>query len=133
MRRKLLAAIIAITIVMTAFVVHANLQVHATRQERAESLPGDSLISDPISNAYSRHIEHQADVYGLEVTHGILPDAGQAAADSFQVEGESALADPDPNALNAFLFYDHPPISDRVRFCLTYHPWAEGKQPQFVK
>jgi Zn-dependent protease with chaperone function len=92
-----------------------------------------TFVSDPISNAYSRHIEHQADVYGVEVTHGILPDAGQAAADSFQVEGESALADPDPNPLNVFLFYDHPPISDRVRFCLTYNPWAEGKRPQFVK
>ena len=92
-----------------------------------------SFVSDPISNAYSRHIEHQADVYGLEVTHGILPDPGQTAADSFQVEGESALADPDPNPINVFLFYDHPPISDRVRFCLTYDPWGNGKEPQFVK
>ena len=92
-----------------------------------------SFVSDPISNAFSRHIEHQADLYGLEVTHGILPDAGQVAADSFQVEGESALADPDPNPLNVFLFYDHPPISDRVRFCLTYNPWKEGQQPEFVK
>jgi len=92
-----------------------------------------SFVSDPISNAYSRHIEHQANLYGSEVTHGILPDAGQAAADSFQVEGESSLSDPDPNPLNVFLFYDHPAISDRVRFSLTYDPWAEGKQPQFVK
>jgi len=92
-----------------------------------------SFVSDPVTNAYSRHTEHQADVYGLEVTHGILPDAGQAAADSFQVEGESALADPNPNPLNVFLFYDHPPISDRVRLCLDYNPWAHGEQPQFVK
>ena len=92
-----------------------------------------SFVSDPISSAYSRHIEHQADVYGLEVTHGILPDAGQTCADSFQVEGQSGLADPDPNPVNVFLFYDHPPISDRVRLCLTYNPWAEGKQPEFVK
>jgi STE24 endopeptidase len=92
-----------------------------------------SFVSDPISNAYSRYLEHQADVYGLEVTHGILPDAGQAAADSFQVESASALADPDPDPLNVFLFYDHPPISGRVHFCFTYNPWAEGKQPQFVK
>ena len=56
-----------------------------------------SFLSDPITNAYSRFTEHQADVYGLEVTHGILPDAAQAAADSFQVEGESSLAEPDPN------------------------------------
>ena len=92
-----------------------------------------SFMFDPISNAYSRHVEHQADVYGLEVTHGILPDAAQAAADSFQVEGESALADPDPNPLNVFLFYDHPPISDRVRFLLHYDPWTPGQQPEFVK
>jgi STE24 endopeptidase len=92
-----------------------------------------SFISDPISNADSRRMEHQADVYGLEVTHGILPDAAQAAADSFQVEGESALADPTPNRLNVFLFYDHPPISDRVLFLLNYDPWTQGRKPQFVK
>jgi Zn-dependent protease with chaperone function len=92
-----------------------------------------SFLSDPITNAYSRFTEHQADVYGVEVTHGILPDAAQAAADSFQVEGESSLSDPDPNRLNVFLFYDHPPISDRVRFLLNYDPWSKGRQPEFVK
>lgn len=91
-----------------------------------------NFISDPLSNAYSRHIEHQADVYGLEVTHGVIPDAGQAAADSFQIEGESYLADPDPNPVDVFLFYDHPPISDRIRFCLTYDPWTKGEPTQFV-
>ena len=92
-----------------------------------------SFLSDPITNAYSRFTEHQADVYGVEVTHGILPEAAQAAADSFQVEGESSLSDPDPNRLNVFLFYDHPPISDRVRFLLNYDPWSKGSQPEFVK
>lgn len=92
-----------------------------------------SFLFDPISNAYSRHVEHQADLYGIEVTHGILPLAGQAAADSFQVEGESSLADPKPNPVNVFLFYDHPPISDRVQFVLHYDPWAQGKRPEFVK
>jgi STE24 endopeptidase len=92
-----------------------------------------SLVFDPISNAYSRHVEHQADQYGLEVTHGILPDAAQTAADSFQVEGESSLAEPDPNPINVFLFYTHPPISNRVQFLLHYDPWSQGKQPEFVK
>jgi len=92
-----------------------------------------NFAADPVSNAFSRYIENQADVYGLEVTHGVIPDAGQAAADSFQVEGESFLADPDPNPVNVFLFYDHPPISDRVKLCLTYDPWSKGQQPQFVK
>jgi STE24 endopeptidase len=92
-----------------------------------------NFAADPISNAFSRYVENQADVYGLEVTHGVIPDAGQAAADSFQVEGESFLADPEPNPVDVFLFYDHPPISDRVRLCLTYDPWSHGEQPQFVK
>ena len=67
------------------------------------------------------------------MTHGILPDAAQTAADSFQVEGESSLAEPDPNAVNVFLFYTHPPISDRVKFLLNYDPWTKGTQPEFVK
>lgn len=92
-----------------------------------------NFAADPISNAFSRYVENQADVYGLEVTHGVIPDAGQAAADSFQVEGESFLADPDPNPVDVFLFYDHPPISGRVKLCLTYDPWSKGQQPQFVK
>jgi STE24 endopeptidase len=92
-----------------------------------------NFAADPLSNAFSRYIENQADVYGLEVTHGVIPDAGQAAADSFQVEGESFLADPDPNPVNVFLFYDHPPISDRVKLCLIYDPWSKGEQPEFVK
>jgi STE24 endopeptidase len=91
-----------------------------------------NFISDPLSNAYSRHVEHRADIYGLEVTHGVIPDAGQAAADSFQIEGESYLADPDPNPVDIFLFYDHPPISDRIRLCLTYDPWSKGEATQFV-
>jgi Zn-dependent protease with chaperone function len=79
----------------------------------------------PIGSAFSRHLEHQADQYGLEVTHGLTPDSNQVAARAFQVMGEIGLSDPDPNPLDVFLFYDHPPISSRVKFCVTYNPWAE--------
>jgi STE24 endopeptidase len=91
-----------------------------------------NFVSNPVSSAFSRHIEHQADVYGLEVTRGLIPNAGQAAADALQVEGEVALADPDPNPVDVFLFYDHPPISGRIQFCLHYDPWSKGSHPQFV-
>jgi hypothetical protein len=40
--------------------------------------------------------------------------------------GEVTLEDPDPNAVNVFLFYDHPSISDRVHFFLTYDPWSKA-------
>src|SRR5262249_3399213 len=52
--------------------------------------------SEPLQNGISRSFEHAADVYGLEVTHGIVPNAQLTAAHSFQVMGERDLADPDP-------------------------------------
>jgi Zn-dependent protease with chaperone function len=91
------------------------------------------FLANPITNAFSRHLEHQADQYGLEVTHGITSDSGQAAAQAFQAMGEVNLADPAPSRVNVFLFYSHPPLSDRIRFCLGYDPWSQGRQPEFVK
>jgi hypothetical protein len=32
-----------------------------------------------------------------------------------------------------FFAWDHPPISSRIQFALTYDPWDKGKQPEFVK
>jgi STE24 endopeptidase len=91
------------------------------------------FVSNPIGSAFSRHLEHQADQFGLEVTHGLTPDSAQIAAQAFQVLGEVDLADPDPNPLAVFLFSDHPTIRDRVQFSLTYDPWSHGGQGEFVK
>ena len=92
-----------------------------------------SFLASPVASAVSRHYEHQADQYGLEVTHGLTPDAGQVAARSFQTLGEVYLEDPDPNPVDVFLFYSHPPIRDRVQFCLMYDPWSHGGHGEFVK
>jgi Zn-dependent protease with chaperone function len=91
------------------------------------------FVAGPISNAFSRYQEHQADQYGLEVTHGLTPDSSQIAAQAFQVLGEVGLSDPDPSPVNVFLFYNHPAISDRVRFALDYNPWANGGHGEFFK
>jgi len=91
------------------------------------------FIAGPITSAFSRRDEHQADQYGLEVTHGLTPDSGQIGAQAFQVLGEVDLADPEPNPINVFLFYSHPPIPDRIQFALTYDPWANGGSGEFVK
>ena len=91
------------------------------------------FVANPVGSAFSRRLEHQADQYGLEVTHGLTPDSAQVAAQAFQVLGEVDLSDPDPNPVNVLLFYDHPPISDRVRFCLSYNPWGDGGAGEFVK
>jgi Zn-dependent protease with chaperone function len=84
-----------------------------------------TFLGNPIVNGVSRYIEHEADQYALELTHGLTPDSAQVAAQSFQVLGEVGLSDPDPNWLNVFLFYSHPPISERVRFCLEYDPMSK--------
>lgn len=91
-----------------------------------------SFIATPMSNAVSRHFEHQADQYGLEVTHGLTPHSGQVAAKAFEVLGEVDLSDPNPSRLDILLTYDHPSIPDRVRYCLTYDPWANGGHGELV-
>lgn len=91
-----------------------------------------SFVATPLFSAFSRHQEHQADQYGLEVTHGLTPDSGQVAAQAFQILGEVGLADPDPDQLDIFLFYDHPSIRDRVQFSLSYDPWSKGGHGEFV-
>jgi STE24 endopeptidase len=92
-----------------------------------------SFIANPVQSAVSRHFEHQADQYGLEVTHGLTPDSSQVAAEAFQVLGEVDLSDPTPSPVTVFMFYSHPTIPDRIRFSLTYDPWDQGEQPEFVK
>jgi STE24 endopeptidase len=91
------------------------------------------FFAEPLGNAYSRHLEHQADIYGLEVTHGINPDSQQVAAHSFQILGELSLDYPYPNWLAVLWYWDHPPIADRVRFSLEYDPWDKGESPKYVK
>jgi len=92
-----------------------------------------TFVSTPISNAFSRYYEHQADQYGLEVTHGLTPDSGQIAAQSFQILGEIDLEDPAPNRVEILWYWDHPWIGDRIQFALHYDPWANGGTGEFVK
>jgi STE24 endopeptidase len=91
------------------------------------------FLLTPAMNAYSRRQEHEADVYSIEVTHGVVPDPGGAAAQAFQIEGESAFADPSPPPFEVFWLYSHPPIADRLRFSLQYDPWRAGARPRFVQ
>jgi STE24 endopeptidase len=91
------------------------------------------FFGEPIGNSFSRSIEHAADVYGLEVIHGIVPNAQQTAAQSFQVMGELDLADPNPPGVITFWLYSHPPLADRLKFAHDYDPWGEGKSPKYVK
>jgi Zn-dependent protease with chaperone function len=92
-----------------------------------------STISAPIGNGISRQLEHNADIYGLEVTHGINANSEEAGAHAFQILGELALSYPDPSDFVVFWYADHPPIRDRVPFAHNYDPWSKGEQPKYVK
>jgi Zn-dependent protease with chaperone function len=92
-----------------------------------------SFLFTPVDNAYSRHLERQADQYGLEVVHGIVPQAPGVAARTFQILGEVDLEAPHPSWFVKIWFYNHPTLSERIRFARTYDPWAKGKSPAFVK
>lgn len=91
------------------------------------------FFATPVFNVVSRHYEHQADQYGLEVIHGLVPDESLTAAHSFQKLGEVSLDYPNVNKFWELWAWNHPTIRDRVIFVQTYDPWADGKQPEFVK
>jgi Zn-dependent protease with chaperone function len=91
-----------------------------------------SFAAEPLTNSFSRILEHNADIYGLEVIHGIVPDAPQAAAQAFQILGEVSLSDPNPSPFIEFWMYDHPAVADRVRFAAEYDPWGTGTAPKYV-
>jgi Zn-dependent protease with chaperone function len=92
-----------------------------------------NFIAEPIGNAFSRRIEHQADVYGQEVIHGLVADPQQVAVENFQRLGEVWLENPSPNRLVEWWTYTHPSISERLEFAETYDPWVEGKEPRYFK
>ncbi len=92
-----------------------------------------TFLATPAFNAVSRHYEHQADQYGLEVIHGLVPDAQLSAAQAFQILGECSLDYPYVGKLAEFWAWSHPTIRDRMIFVQTYDPWGEGKQPEFVR
>jgi STE24 endopeptidase len=87
----------------------------------------------PVANGFSRMQEHAADVYALEVTHGIIPDSSEVGAQAFQVLGEADLADPNPPEFITFWLYTHPPLGDRLVFAHSYNPWSNGESPKYVK
>jgi Zn-dependent protease with chaperone function len=91
------------------------------------------FVSSPVINFFSRQTEHAADVYGLEVIHGIVSNSDEVAAHAFQVMGEIDLADPNPSPFITIWLYSHPPLADRLVFAHSYDPWDKGQSPKYVK
>ena len=68
-----------------------------------------NLLSTPVYNVISRHMETEADWVALETTHD--PDSAKALFRGFTVE---SLNDPDPPTWAYVLFDSHPTIEQRI-------------------
>ena len=80
------------------------------------------LVLTPAVNAFSRHTEHEADRFGLEITRD-----NHACASAFVKLQKENLSNPRPGLLVKLWRADHPPLGERIDFCNEYKPWAEGK------
>lgn len=89
-----------------------------------------SFFSAPIENAFSRSIEHAADVYGQEAIHGIVSNPQAVTQQAFQRLGETSLEDPEPHPFVEFWTESHPSIESRAAFAAVYNPWAPGEHPK---
>ncbi len=90
-----------------------------------------SFLAAPIENAFSRSIEHAADVYGQEAIHGIVANPQTVTQQAFQRLGEASLEDPTPHPFVEFWTYSHPSIASRAAFAAAYNPWTAGQHPKY--
>lgn len=80
-----------------------------------------SMVLAPVALAYSRHHEHEADRFALELTR-LNRSAARAFAD-FQREN---LSIPRPNPVLRLWRATHPSVAERIEFCNAYRPWQDG-------
>lgn len=91
-----------------------------------------SFLAEPVANSFSRRIEHQADIYGQEVIHGLVPDPEAATVSSFCSDAIVWLDDPYPNPFVEFWTYNHPSTEERAQFAQHYDPWRPSHQPKYL-
>jgi Zn-dependent protease with chaperone function len=90
-----------------------------------------SFVLEPVVNTFSRHFEHEADVYGQEAIHGLVADPQKTAVAGFNALGEAWLEDPNPSPLIEFWEYNHPSVKTRANFAAHYDPWTNGGRGEF--
>jgi len=84
-----------------------------------------SVLLSPLSNLYSQSIEHDADVFGLDLTH-----LNHAAATGFVKLQYNNLGYPWPGTFYMLFRSGHPSIGERITFFNTYHPWCTDIPPK---
>jgi STE24 endopeptidase len=81
-----------------------------------------SIITTPAVLAFSRHQEHEADRFALELTRN-----NYAGATTFVRLQEENLSVPRPGAIFKFWRGSHPSLGERVDFANRYRPWQSGR------
>lgn len=91
----------------------------ATMPILAAILGAFGVITTPLLNAYSRHVERKADRYALETTGD-----RDAFVDAMLRLANQNLAEVEPPGWVEAIFYDHPSIGRRVQLA---DAWARGR------
>lgn len=93
------------------------------------SLPLISLLFGLVTFAlspallgFTRHTEHEADRFGLEITR----DNHDCATAFVKLQQEN-LGNPRPSLLYKIWRSSHPPLGERIDFCNDYRPWEKGE------
>lgn len=87
-----------------------------------------SFAAQPLFNAMSRQVEHESDIYALELTRD-----NEAGARAFLQLAQNNRSDPEPSPWVRTMFYTHPPLGERIRFALGYRPWEQGLPNQLYR
>jgi len=76
----------------------------------------------PALLAFTRHTEHEADRFGLEITRD-----NRDCATAFVKLQQENLGNPRPSLLYKIWRSSHPPLGERIDFCNEYRPWEKGE------
>lgn len=87
-----------------------------------------AFIATPIENAYSRHIELEADRFAIELTKDNVANA------TTEIKFlETNLSIPKPGLLYKLWNYDHPTVEERITFSNEYKPWEKNEKLKYEK
>lgn len=81
-----------------------------------------SLVTDPLLLAFSRHVEHEADRFTLELTHD-----NHALGTALVILQQENLGIPRPGRFYTWFRESHAPLGERIDFSNDYRPWETGQ------
>lgn len=85
------------------------------------------LLVTPGIYALTRHNEHEADRFALELTRD-----NRSGATAFAKLQEENLGVPYPGMLYRIFRASHPALGERIEFANTYRPWETGEKQRYV-